>query len=217
MSSAKVHTLTLGAFATNCYLIWEDGNAQAVLVDAAGEAQEILQQARQRGLDIKLIINTHGHTDHIEALPRLKALAGAELAVHELDAPMLSDSMLSAAALWGFPQKTVAADRLLREGDTVAASGMGLRFTVLHTPGHTPGSICLITEGILFSGDCLFAGGIGRTDLPGGDDRAMAESLSRLARLDPTLTVYPGHGPPTTIGEELESNPWLCDLGASRD
>jgi len=210
VSSTNVHTLTLGPFATNCYLVWEDENPHAVLVDAAGDAQEILQQARQRALEIKLIINTHGHTDHIEALRPLTSLTSAELAIHELDAPMLSDTALSGAALWGFPQESVAADRLLREGDHVSLPGTEVEFTVLHTPGHSPGSICLLASDILFSGDCLFAGGIGRMDLPGGDERAMAQSLSRLAQLDRALTVYPGHGPPTTIGEEMEGNPWLC-------
>jgi glyoxylase-like metal-dependent hydrolase (beta-lactamase superfamily II) len=211
VSGTNVHTLTLGPFATNCYLVWQDESAQAVLVDAAGDAQEILQQARQRALEIKLIINTHGHTDHIEALPTLKSLTGVELAIHELDAPMLSDTALSGAALWGFPQESVAADRLLREGDRLLLPGTEVKFTALHTPGHSPGSICLLSDGLLFSGDCLFAGGIGRMDLPGGDERAMTQSLSRLAELDPALTVYPGHGPPTTIGEELEGNPWLSE------
>jgi hydroxyacylglutathione hydrolase len=168
-----------------------------------------LGTARQRGLEIRLIVNTHGHSDHIEALAGVKQMAAAEVAIHRLDAPMLGDAMLSGAATWGFSHDPVGADRLLEEGDVITLAGSELRLAVLHTPGHTPGSICLLGERALFSGDCLFAGGIGRVDLPGGDERAMMRSLGRLAGLDPALTVYPGHGPATTIGREVKGNPWL--------
>jgi glyoxylase-like metal-dependent hydrolase (beta-lactamase superfamily II) len=208
----NVYGLTLGSLATNCYLVWEDGTGDALLVDCAGEADEILSAATDRGLQIRLIVNTHGHTDHTEGLARLHELTDAELAVHELDAVMLSDSMLSGAAMFGFPHEAVDPDWLLGEGDDIGVPASETSLAVLHTPGHSPGSICLLGEGILFSGDCLFAGGIGRTDLPGGDERAMMSSLARLAELDPGITVYPGHGPVTTIGDELAANPWLARL-----
>jgi len=206
----NVATLTLGPLATNCYLVWEDGNPTALLVDCAGGPQDILGAAQERNLEIRLIVNTHGHTDHIEALAGLKEATGAELAIHELDAPMLGDPMLSGAAMWGFSQEGVGADRLVREGDTIAVPGSDIELSVLHTPGHTPGSICLLGQDALFSGDCLFAGGIGRVDLPGGDEGAMMESLARLAQLEPALVVYPGHGPATRIGAEVEGNPWMA-------
>lgn len=207
----NVAVLTLGPLATNCYLVWQEGSTAALLIDCAGSARDILREAQQRGLAIHLIINTHGHTDHIEALAGLKETTGAELAIHELDAPMLGDPMLSGAAMWGFSQERMAADRVLREGDEIAIPETDVRLSVLHTPGHTPGSICLLGGGVVFSGDCLFAGGIGRVDLPGGDERAMMESLARLAHLDAALVVYPGHGPATTIGAEVEGNPWLAE------
>lgn len=207
----KVETLTLGAFATNCYLVYSDPSTSAMLVDCAGEADEILDRASSLGLDISLIVVTHGHIDHVEALAKLKQRTGALVAVHELDAPMLADPMLSGAAMFGFSQHGVTADSVLQEGATVEVGDSGLAFTVLHTPGHTPGSICLLGERALFSGDCLFAGGIGRVDLPGGDERAMMRSLARLVALDPELVVYPGHGPATTIGQEVAHNPWLAD------
>ncbi len=208
----NVATLTLGPLATNCYLAWEEGGAAAILIDCAGSSRDILRAAEQRGLEIKLIVNTHGHSDHIDALAGVKSDGGAELVIHELDAPMLADPMLSGAAMWGFSQESLAPDRLLTEGDVIELDGGGPKLSVLHTPGHSPGSICLLGDGVLFSGDCLFAGGMGRVDLPGGDEAAMMASLKRLAALDRTLAVYPGHGPATTIGDELASNPWLANL-----
>jgi glyoxylase-like metal-dependent hydrolase (beta-lactamase superfamily II) len=205
----NVETITLGSFGTNCYLVRSDTSGAALLVDCPGDAHDIIARARRRRVTISLIVTTHGHIDHLEALADLKRITGAPVAVHELDAPMLSDEMMSGAALFGFSQRGARPDKLLREGDAVELGEAGLSFEVLHTPGHTPGSICLLGQGALFSGDCLFAGGIGRVDLPGGDERAMTRSLARLAGLDPKLIVYPGHGPATTIREELAQNPWL--------
>ncbi len=213
----KVETLTLGALATNCYLLSADEGdlplcRKALLIDAAGTAVEIVEAANRSNLEIGLIVTTHGHTDHIECLAELKKQTGAPLAIHELDAPMLSDAMRSGAAVFGFPHEEASADRVLQEGDSVTIPATEIKLSVLHTPGHSPGSICLLGEGVLFSGDCLFAGGIGRVDLPGGDERAMMSSLERLSQLDPALVVYPGHGPSTTLGVEAASNPWLANL-----
>ncbi len=213
----KVETLTLGALATNCYLVSADQGdlshrEKALLIDAAGSAAEIVEAANRCHLEIDLIVTTHGHTDHIECLAELKKQTGAPLAIHELDAPMLSDAMRSGAAMFGFPQEDASADRILQEGDSVTIRATEIKLSVLHTPGHSPGSICLLGEEVLFSGDCLFAGGIGRVDLPGGDERAMMTSLARMAKLDPALVVYPGHGPSTTLGAEAASNPWLANL-----
>jgi hydroxyacylglutathione hydrolase len=205
----KVFGLTLGPLGTNCYLVWQEGERNALLVDSAGDPDDVLEAARERDLEIKLLVNTHGHSDHIESAASLKRLTGADLYIHEVDAPMLADPALSGATMFGLRQGKTQADRLLHEGDEVSLGGTGLSFTVLHTPGHTAGSICLLREKVLFSGDCLFAGGIGRVDLPGGDAQAMMASLTRLVELDPDTVVYPGHGPATTIGAERENNPWL--------
>jgi len=208
----NVLALTLGPLATNCYLVSQPGLSQAILVDAAGDAGEILSEARARGLQIRLMVLTHGHIDHVEAAAQVKRDTGAQLAIHELDAPMLRDPLLSGAALFGFSQGSVSPDRLLKEGEVISLDGTDLSLAVLHTPGHSPGSVCLLGEQSIICGDLLFAGGIGRTDLTGGDEEAMIASLRRLIALDPDLRVYPGHGPETTLAEERRVNPWLAGL-----
>jgi hydroxyacylglutathione hydrolase len=208
----KVAALTLGPIATNCYLVWQQGLSQALLVDCAGDPAEIERAAKARELEIRLIVITHAHADHFDALAELKKRTGAEVAVHELETPLLADPARNLTAMLGYPNHPLAAERLLHEADVIRPAGSEIALTVLHTPGHTPGSICLLGKEVLFSGDCLFAGGIGRLDFPGADERAMMASLARLMKLDPGLTVYPGHGPATTIGEERESNPWVRGL-----
>ena len=208
----NVATLTLGPIATNCYLVWQEGLSPALLVDCAGDPEGIQQAAQARELQIRLIVITHAHADHFDALAAVKERTGAAVAIHELEAPLLADPTRNLTAMLGYPNQPVAAERLLHEADVIRLEGSEIALTVLHTPGHTPASICLLGKGVLFSGDCLFAGGIGRMDLPGADERAMAASLARLMKLDPDLTVYPGHGPTTTIGEERESNPWAENL-----
>jgi glyoxylase-like metal-dependent hydrolase (beta-lactamase superfamily II) len=203
-------TLTLGSLATNCHLVWDERTDGAALIDCAGAPEQILGAAGEHGVEIRLIVLTHGHTDHTEALARLQELTSAEVAIHELDAPMLADAMLSGATMFGFQHEPVRPTRLLSEGDVIRLPASQTQLAVLHTAGHSPGSICLLGEGVLFSGDCLFAGGMGRVDLPGGDERAMMHSLARLAGLDPDLAVRPGHGPATTIGDEVTANPWLA-------
>jgi glyoxylase-like metal-dependent hydrolase (beta-lactamase superfamily II) len=207
----NVETFTLGPLGTNCHLVWAEGKPGALLIDCAGDGREILAACERRDLELGLIVNTHGHSDHIDALAQLQQDSNADVAIHELDAPMLSDAMLSGAAAFGFPQDDVEPHLLLHAGDTIAVPDTEVIFEVLHTPGHSPGSISLLGEGVLFSGDCLFAGGIGCVDLAGGDERAMMRSLARLARLDPDTVVYPGHGPQTTIGAEIAGNPWLVE------
>jgi hydroxyacylglutathione hydrolase len=205
----NVLPLPLGPLGTNCYLVWDAPGGKALLVDCAGAPRQILHPVQERGLHLALVVLTHGHMDHTERLDELVQRTGAQVALHELDAPLLRDPMLSGAALFGYPHADATPDRLLREGDVVSLADTGLSLTVLHTPGHTPGSICLAGEGVLFSGDTLFAGSIGRMDLPGGDEAEMTASLRRLAELPEATTVYPGHEPATTIGEEKRHNPWL--------
>ena len=206
----NVLALALGALGTNCYLVWSDTSREAALVDCSGDAGALLAAADDRGLQIRLVVVTHGHIDHIDALADLRSRLEVRVAVHALDAALLGDPMLSGAALFGFSQKAVTPDLLLQEGETVSLEGSGVSLKVLHTPGHTLGSICLLGEDTLFSGDLLFAGGIGRTDLPGGNHDTLIRSITeRLWPMGDDTVFIPGHGPESTFGRERRSNPYV--------
>ncbi len=203
-----VEMLAVGPLATNCYIVGSGSGREGMIIDPGGEAKRILKKVSDLKLDIKSIVLTHGHTDHVDALREVKEATGADIAAHTDDASTLEDRSLS--ALLGIsPQALPSPDRLLKDGDKIDI-GDGLRFMVLHTPGHTPGGICLLGEGVVFSGDTLFNYGIGRADLPGGNpSQLMASINSKLMVLADETIVYPGHGPETTIGAERRGNPFL--------
>ncbi len=198
--------IEVGAFSpfdTNAYLVWDGDSPDALVLDPAmGSTQPLAQRAAANGLRVHLIANSHGHIDHIFDNGPLKAATAAPLAIHPDDA-----YRLDGRNNYGFEIERVTADVDLREGDELRIGR--LIFGVLHTPGHTEGSVCLYeaSHGLLLAGDVLFAGSYGRTDLPGGSDEAMVASLARLARdLPDEVRVLPGHGPETTIGRERS---WL--------
>ena len=203
----RVFCLPVGELATNCYLA-ADENGNAAVIDPGDGAQEILARAAQEGLTIAAILLTHAHYDHMLAAAEVRAATGAPVCVYADDQPALTDPVRSLTAFFApgrMPELT--ADRVVREGDVIEAGG--LRFTVLHTPGHTPGSCCYQCRRTLFSGDTLFMDSEGRTDFPGGDPHALAASLRRLAALEGDYAVYPGHGPATTLSRERAENPYL--------
>lgn len=199
-----VERLIVGPLETNCWLVSGDGQ-RLVVVDPAGEPVRLLQIIGERS--VEAIVLTHGHFDHIGAVAALAAQTGAPVAVHEADAGAISSADRNGGRVFGFDVEAPAPDRLLADGDVVKAAGVEL--AVLHTPGHTPGSICLFGSGHLFSGDTLFSGSVGRTDFEGGDPKAMARSIARLAGLPDDTLVHPGHGPDTTIGRERRINPFF--------
>jgi len=204
-----VKRLTVGPIQTNCYVVGDERTSQAAVIDPGGDAPDILKAVQALKLKVVYVINTHAHFDHILADAEVIVETGAKLALHRLDAPLLAQG--GGAAMFGLcGPDGLKADLLLDEGDTVAVGD--LRFSVLHTPGHTPGSICLYdpAANVLFSGDLLFYQGIGRTDLSGGDHQAIMCSLERVLALPEQTTVYPGHGPETTIGDERENS---CLIG----
>lgn len=206
-----VDRVVVGPFASNCYIVSVESNKDGIIIDPGDEAKNILQKVSDLGLDIKLIVLTHGHIDHVGALKDIKEATGAEVAIHSDDAKSLSGwrGLLKSILVPGLSYPVPPSpDRLLEDGDSLDADD--LHFGVLHTPGHTPGGICLLGEGVIFSGDTLFNYGIGRTDLPGGDYNQLIESIStRLMVLPDDTVVYPGHGPETTIGAERRGNPFL--------
>ena len=198
--------LVVGELATNCYIIGSETTKDGLIIDPADEAGVILKAIGELKLKIKYIVLTHGHPDHFGALADLKKATGAQVLVHREDAEILE---LPPMVFFGatFPQPPPA-DRQLEDRDTIELGDLKLK--VIHTPGHTPGGICLLADSILFSGDTLFNNGIGRYDLPGGNYEKLMDSLHRRVLTLPEKTVvYPGHGPETTIGEEKRSNPYL--------
>lgn len=196
----------VGALQANCVLL-SDGNGHLAVVDPGDEAPRLSALLKRLGGTVEAILLTHVHFDHILATKALQENTGAPLLVHEADAPALSNEALSLIPPQLLPY-SLTADRLLRDGDTVTVGEMVLE--VLHTPGHTPGSCCYRCEDVLVAGDTLFAGSMGRTDLPGGDTAAMFHSLRRLSELPDELRVIAGHGEETTIGYERRYNPFLA-------
>ncbi|MCL2496186.1 MAG: MBL fold metallo-hydrolase [Clostridiales bacterium] len=194
---------------TNCYLLIDKAGGEAALIDPGSNAANLIQAFDELDARPKLIINTHGHWDHIGANKRLQQHYGLDIAIHAADAPMLTDSAKNAARLFRGDGDGGIAARLLKEGDIIELGQLKLQ--VLHTPGHTPGCICLKMDTLLFTGDTLFNLSIGRTDLPGGDYETICQSLARLITLDDGLTVLPGHGPKGNLGHEKKHNPYLRD------
>ena len=201
--AVRMEAAAFGPWQTNAYLIWDGRSTDALVLDPGmGAAEPLMERVAANGLRLHLIANSHGHIDHIFDDAPLMRASDAPLGIHPEDA-----YRLDGRNTYGFEVEAVTATQHLREGEQVRIGD--IVFDVLHTPGHTEGSVCLYEEnlGLLLSGDVLFAGSYGRTDLPGGDGEQMVASLARLARQIPgPVRVLPGHGPETTLEREL---PWL--------
>jgi len=201
----------VGPFASNCYIVGSEAKKEGLVIDPGGDSKQILKEIKNLSLDIKLIVLTHAHIDHAGALKEVKETTEAGVAIHVDDAKslrMLGHSLSAPIRL--FYPAPPSADRLLEEGDSIDIGD--LHFKVMHTPGHTPGGICLLGEGLVFTGDTLFNQSIGRTDLPGGSHSKLMKGIhSKLMALPDNIIVYPGHGPETTIGDERRSNPFLTE------
>ncbi len=199
--------LVVGSFASNCYMVGSELTKEGMIIDPGDEAKEILKNIKDLELDIRSIVVTHGHIDHIGALKEIKEATGAEVAIHGDDANSFQGHSLSNVFGLSYPPPPPP-DRLLKDGERLDIGD--LHFSVLHTPGHSPGGICLLGQGAVFSGDTLFNNGIGRYDLPNGNYRQLMDSIhNKLMTLPDNTIVYPGHGPETTIGTERQANPFL--------
>jgi hydroxyacylglutathione hydrolase len=205
-----VACITVGMFAENCYLYACPQTREAVIIDPGDEPERILETIQELKLTPKYIVNTHGHIDHICAIDAVSEVYHVPLAIHSADVPMYTDPQT--AELFGRTAPLVKRqpDILLKEGDRISFGTLTL--DVLHTPGHTPGGICLVSQPYcVFSGDTLFQRSIGRTDLPGGDYNQIITSIrKKLYTLDDDLVVFPGHGESTTIAEEKHENPFVA-------
>lgn len=206
-----IRSMPVGPLQANCFIVGCDETHHAAVIDPGGDADKILMALAKDKLTLKSIINTHGHFDHVSANKAMKKATGAELMIHPLDAPMLSQ-LARGAAMWGMrSEDSPDADRLLNDGDTVTVGTIS--FKVLHTPGHTPGGISLHVDKSVFVGDTLFAGSIGRTDFEGGDYNTLINSIhTKLFTLPDDVVVYAGHMGSTTIGREKKYNPF-CRVG----
>ena len=202
--------LTVGLLEVNCYILGDEVSKEAVVIDPGGDEDEILEVLNYNQFQLKLIIDTHGHFDHVDANQPLKEATGARIAIHEADAQMLDKPSAEAMFFTGNRLRTSQADILLKENDILTFGQYRLK--VLHTPGHTPGGISLVLEDhtYVYVGDLLFAGSIGRTDFPGGDYDALINGVrTKIFPLGDKYTVYPGHGPVTTVGQERKYNPFF--------
>lgn len=207
-----LESVVVGPLMVNCYVLGCENSREGVVVDPGDDTDRILDAVSRHGLKVVAVINTHGHFDHTGGNQRIITETGAGLLIHELDAPMLARAVDTAAMFGLTAENSPPPSRFLTEGEFVAFGEYRLR--VLHTPGHTLGGCSLHLEGMVFTGDTLFADSVGRTDFPGGSSVALGKSIrEKLLVLPDDTIVYPGHGPSTTIGRERSHNPYLTPSG----
>ena len=196
--------IIVGPMQVNCYILGCPRTSQAIIIDPGAEPEKIERQLKKCGLKVKCIVNTHGHADHIGA----NTYFALPVYIHQLDAKFLTNPELNLSSMLGLSLISSAPAKLLKDGQTLKVGDISLK--ILHTPGHTPGGICLKADKFCLTGDTLFAQGIGRTDIPYASEEDLLTSIrEKLFTLPPQVAIYPGHGPSSTIGEEKENNPFL--------
>jgi len=202
--------LCVGPLQVNCYILADEKTKDAMIIDPGDDAGDILRVIKENGFKVRYIVLTHAHFDHTGANKDLKEVTGAEILMHQDDRRLL-ESAANQGSMFGMRSSaSPPADRYVKHGEVITTGEVSLK--VLHTPGHSPGGICLLGQGLVFTGDALFAGSIGRTDLPGGDFQALIRSIKmNLMTLPDDTKVYSGHGPSSTIGFERNENPFLTD------
>ena len=216
VNELMVKGIVVGVFAENCWVIGSRRTREGIVIDPGDQADDILHMAKEMGINVKLIANSHSHVDHILGVRDVQSATGAQFLMHQSE---VEGARMAGAMAERFTGKAAEPppdpDRLLADGDVVEVDGLKLQ--VLHTPGHTQGSLSFYTEGMLFSGDTLFQGSIGRTDLPGGNfEQEMASIVDKLMALPDDTVVLPGHMKETSIGRERQSNPFVLEELARR-
>ena len=206
----RILSLTVGDFQENAYLVVDESAGRAIVIDPGAEPERIVKWIRTSGVTLDAVWLTHAHLDHVGAVAAVKREWPVPVYMHPADAPTLARAPQAAAGYGLEFEAPPAPDRELAEGDSLSVGN--LKFSVMHVPGHAPGHVVFHGHGIVLGGDLLFAGSVGRTDLPLSDPRAMVDSLARICELDDDVVVYPGHGPATTIGRERLTNPYVVDV-----
>ena len=204
----RYDNVIVGPLETNCYLIYCEKTRECAVMDPGAQPEKIIQSVAALGLKPVVLINTHGHVDHVGGNKDIKEKYDIPLCMHEADAPMLNSILQSGLGLFLGAKNSPPPDRFLIDGDEVNIGDVTLK--TLYTPGHSPGSLSFVHEGILFSGDTLFCGGVGRTDLPGGSWEDLIASIqNKILSLPNETVVLPGHGPHSTVGQERSGNPFI--------
>lgn len=209
-ATPQIKSISVGPLEVNTFLIWDSSTHEAILVDPGDEPDRIIDMIKEEELQLKYIVCTHAHFDHVGAIPELRQETGTPVLIHR-DEREIYEAARDMAAFWGYDIDPLPEpDRFVEEGEKLKVGG--LEFTVLHTPGHSPGGISLYGEGIVVTGDTLFAGSVGRTDFHGGDIEKLKASFRRLLELPEETVVLPGHGPSSTIGREKRENFFINEL-----
>jgi len=203
----EIKRLPLGFFSVNCYIL--NLGSDCIIIDPGADAEEIKNYISQKALNPLLVLNTHGHYDHIGAVPEMLRTYNISLYIHPLEEEIITDPGRNMSQAFGDNSFSISKYTLIDDRTRPFLEGLGLQ--IIHTPGHTPGSICIRKDGNLFCGDLLFAQAAGRTDLPGGKVAQIKDSLNKIRKMDKNLILYPGHGPETTIEAELAANYYLSD------
>jgi len=208
----EIVSVTLGPFAENAYFVVDKSTKDAIAIDPGDESDRLIEIVRRHDWNVRYILNTHAHIEHVGAVEALKNETGAPFYLHETEQALLDQLPMQAAMFGLVTPPTPSVDGYLKEGDTFTFADDKITVSVTETPGHSPGGVTFRVGDVLIVGDTLFAGSIGRTDLPGGDHSTLIRSIREKLLVFPDETVaYPGHGPETTIGQERRTNPFLTD------